>query len=181
MVTLDREERLALLLRAALGGDAAAYEAFLKEAASLVRGLARKKLGNANQIDPEDIVQETLLALHLKRHTWREDAPVKPWLYAIARYKVVDAFRRRGRRVEVDIDDFADVLAAEETETLQAHELSRALDSLSDRQRQIVSSIGVDGNSIAETADAFGMKEPAVRVAFHRGLSALAAKFGKTP
>jgi RNA polymerase sigma-70 factor (ECF subfamily) len=31
-------------------------------------------------IDPEDIVQETLLAIHVKRHTWQDDAPVTPWL-----------------------------------------------------------------------------------------------------
>ena len=61
----------------------------------------------------EDIVQETLLAIHQKRHTWREDMAVRPWLYAIVRYKVVDAFRARGRRVQLPIDDFADVLPAE--------------------------------------------------------------------
>ena len=60
----------------------------------------------------EDIVQETLLAIHQKRHTWREDMAVRPWLYAIVRYKVVDAFRARGRRVQVPIEDFAEVLPA---------------------------------------------------------------------
>ncbi len=58
-------------------------------------------------------MQETLLAIHQKRHTWREDMPVRPWLYAIVRYKVVDAFRARGRRVQVPIEDFAEVLPAE--------------------------------------------------------------------
>jgi RNA polymerase sigma-70 factor (ECF subfamily) len=96
------ETELARLLRAALAGDERAYTEFLRRAACLVRGFARRKVMQGG-IDPEDIVQETLLAIHMKRHTWRDDAPVTPWLYAIARYKLIDAFRRR--RVEIEIGE----------------------------------------------------------------------------
>jgi RNA polymerase sigma-70 factor, ECF subfamily len=51
-----------------------------------------------------------LLAIHLKRHTWDAAAPLGPWVRAIARNKLIDALRRRGRRVEIPIDDFADFL-----------------------------------------------------------------------
>src|SRR3546814_19492049 len=90
---------MARLMRAADGGDDRAYAEFLDRAARLVRRFARRKVV-CGGIDPEDIVQETLLAVHMKRHTWRDDAPVTPWLFAIARHKLIDAFRRRGRRVE---------------------------------------------------------------------------------
>lgn len=179
-MSTDHETRLAGLLRAALGGDKAAYAEFLRLAASLVRPVARRKLGSGGGADPEDIVQETLLAIHLKRHTWQPDRPVLPWVYAIARYKVVDALRRRGRRAEVDIADFADTLAAQATETTSEYEIGKALGSLAAGQRKVVAAISVEGRSIAETARALGMKETAVRVALHRGLTAIAARFGRS-
>ncbi|RVA43452.1 sigma factor, partial [Mesorhizobium sp. M7A.F.Ca.CA.004.11.1.1] len=100
------EAELSRLMRAAIAGDERAYADFLHRIAALVRGFARRKIVQGG-VDPEDVVQETLLAIHVKRHTWRQDAPVLPWIYAIARFKVIDAFRRRGRRIEIDVDDIA--------------------------------------------------------------------------
>ena len=79
-----------MLLRAAIAGDEKAYATFLGRTATIVRGFARRKIVQGG-VDPEDIVQETLLALHMKRHTWISDAPVLPWVYAIARFKLIDA------------------------------------------------------------------------------------------
>lgn len=171
-VTATEEAELAKLLRAALGGDEKAYAAFLSRVAALVRGFARRRIDHG--VEPEDIVQETLLAIHTKRHTWRSDAPVRPWIFAIAKYKIIDAFRRRGRHIEVDIADFAETLAEPERESAGPREVERALERLPPGQRQVVSSISVEGRSIAETARAFGMNETAVRVALHRGLAAIA-------
>ena len=61
--------------------------------------------------DCEDVVQEALLAMHLKRDTWDETQPIEPWLRAIARYKLVDHLRRRGFHDHLDIDDYADEVA----------------------------------------------------------------------
>ncbi len=171
------EAELAGLLSAAIAGDEKAYAGFLVRVAALVRGFVRRRTQGG--IDPEDVVQETLLAIHLKRHTWREDAPVLPWVYAISRYKLIDAFRRRGRRIEVDVDDFADSIAQPEAETLSERDLSRALEGLPPGQRSVVSAISVDGRSIGETAGQLGMSEGAVRVALHRGLAAIAKRFGQ--
>src|SRR3546814_11520918 len=86
-------------MRAAIGGDDRAYAEFLDRAARLVRRFARRKVV-CGGLDPEDIVQETLLAVHMKRHTWRDDAPATPWLFALARPHLIDAFRRRGRPLD---------------------------------------------------------------------------------
>ena len=174
------DAELAALLTAALAGDEKAYAAFLRRAAALVRAFARRRTSQGG-VDAEDVVQDTLLAVHLKRHTWRQDAPVAPWLYAIARYKLIDAFRRRGRRIEVDIGDFEDALPApEDDDRVSDRDLGRALDSLAPGQRSVVSAISVDGRSIGETAQALNMNETAVRVALHRGLKAIAKRFGQT-
>ncbi len=61
-------------------------------------------------------MQEVLLAVHLKRHTYDPAAPFAPWLFAVTRNKVIDALRRRGRRVFVPIEDFAETLPSEQTE-----------------------------------------------------------------
>jgi RNA polymerase sigma-70 factor (ECF subfamily) len=174
-----REEELAGLLRAGIAGDERAYGEFLRRAAALVRRLAARNVGQSG-IDPEDVVQETLLAIHTKRHTWRSDAPVTPWIRAIARYKLVDAFRRRGRRPEIDIDVVAGSLAAPDPDSLSEREIGRALDTLAPGQRSVVATVSVDGRSIGETAQSLGMSEGAVRVALHRGLRALARRFGQS-
>lgn len=171
------EVELARLMRAAIAGDEKAYGDFLQRAACLVRNFARRKIVHGG-IDPEDIVQEVLLAIHLKRHTWRQNAPVTPWLYAIANYKIIDAFRRRGRRVEIEIGEIAETFAAPEPETISDREIGRALQTLAPGQRSVVAAVSVDGRSISETATSLGMSETAVRVALHRGLTALARRIG---
>jgi len=172
------EAELARLMRAAILGDEKAYGDFLQQAACLVRGLARRKIVQGG-IDPEDIVQETLLAIHLKRHTWRQDAPIMPWLYAIAKYKLIDAFRRRGRRVEVEIGEISETFAEPASETVNDQEIGHALATLAPGQRSVVKAISVDGRSISETAKWLGISETAVRVAFHRGLAVITVRFGR--
>lgn len=174
-----QEAELARLLKAAIEGDERAYAEFLRRAAALVRGFARRRAGQGS-VDPEDIVQETLLAVHLKRHTWRNDLPVEPWLFAIARFKLVDAFRKVGRRMEVELDETFDPPAPAPEEAASEREIGRALGTLAPGQRAVVSAISVEGGSIAGTARKLGMTEVAVRVALHRGLAAIARKFGRS-
>jgi RNA polymerase sigma-70 factor (ECF subfamily) len=163
------------LLRAANRGDPRAYAGFLRAVAPIVRGIVRARAGGLGPERCEDIVQDTLLALHLKRHTWREDRPVRPWLYAIVRYKVVDAFRARGRRIELPIDAFADVLPAPEPADPTARaDAERVLAALDPRSARVLRVIGLDGASTAEAAAALGMSEGAVRVALHRALKRVA-------
>lgn len=171
------DAQLADLLRAALSGNEKCYAEFLESAAGMVRGFVRRRADAG--LDVEDIVQETLLAIHTKRQTWRQDAPVAPWIYAIARHKLVDAFRRRGRHVVVDIDIVAETIAQPEAESANERDVGRALAALPQGQRSVVSAISVDGLSIREAASRFGMSEGAVRVALHRGLSAIARAFGR--
>lgn len=174
----ETDRQLAELLRAGIAGDDRAYARFLEQVALRVRGFARRRIAYGG-IDPEDIVQETLLAIHLKRHTWQSGAPVMPWVHAIARHKLIDAFRRQGRRVEIDIDDVAETLAQPEADRVSDRDIDRVLTALSDGQRVVVTSVSVQGRSISETATALGMSEPAVRVALHRGLAAIARRFGR--
>jgi RNA polymerase sigma-70 factor (ECF subfamily) len=177
----EREIDWGDLMRAANGGDTAAYNRLLTRLAPAVRAVARRGFGRAGlgPDEAEDVVQETLLAIHLKRHTWDSTLPLGPWVRAIARNKLIDAMRRRGRRDHVPIDDVIDTLAGDTAEpTPIPGKLDEHLQSLPDRQQSVVRSISLDGASIRETAARFNMSEGAVRVALHRGLAALSAKFG---
>ncbi|MCP3054905.1 sigma-70 family RNA polymerase sigma factor [Aurantimonas marianensis] len=171
--------RLDTLLISANAGDEDAYRQFLHEAANILRGFARRRApAGASGYDPEDLVQEILMAVHVKRHTWREGEPVAPWLFAIARYKAIDAYRRHGRRVNLDIADFTDKLAdPANAPTANRLDVTKALRLLGGRQRVVVSALSLEGRSVGETAKRLGVTEGAVRVAFHRGLASIAAKF----
>src|SRR3954469_4348833 len=142
-------------MRSALAGDSAAYQRLLGAVAPVLRANARRALVRAGQPadQAEDIVQDILLALHLKRHTWDTSAPFAPWLFAIARNKLIDTLRRRGRRVFVNIDDFAKVSPSDPAEeTVPAGEVAVHLESLPARQRDVLQSIAVDSPSIKPTA-----------------------------
>src|SRR6202047_914207 len=125
-------------MRLANSGDTAAYHRLLKAVTPVLRAAARNGLARAGQpVDQsEDIVQDILLAVHLKRHTWDANAPFAPWLFAIARNKLIDALRRRGRRIFVNIDDFAETLADQPAaQTISPNEGAAPLQSLAGRAR----------------------------------------------
>ncbi|MBS7537983.1 sigma-70 family RNA polymerase sigma factor [Ancylobacter lacus] len=175
----DRERRWSEWMRAGLAGDSAAYEGLLREIAPALRAVVRRRLAGygAATAETEDIVQETLLAVHLKRHTWRPDSPLAPWLWTVARNKLVDHLRQRGRRVHVPIEDFAELIPAEpERPGTDAAEVERHLSRLPEKQRAVLSAIAVDGNSIGDTAARMGMTPGAVRVTLHRAFATLSAR-----
>ena len=172
------DEKWAEMMRAAIAGDEAVYRRLLEEIGRSVRAMARGAFSRARvgDADVEDVVQETLLAIHLKRNTWDGGLRLAPWVGAIARHKIIDAMRRRGARRFQPIEDFETVLAAPEAEDPHARsDAERLIEQLAPRQRDIVRSISLEGQSIAATATRLSMTEGAVRVALHRSLKALAA------
>jgi RNA polymerase sigma-70 factor, ECF subfamily len=174
-VTL-READLDELMRAANRGDAQAYRNLLRLLAPLLRGFARQaflRYGSSAE-DVEDIVQETLLAVHLKRHTWVENKPLLPWVRAMAHNKLVDHLRRSRRGQHVPIDEFNDSLVADQPVSAASRlDADVAIGKLKGRQRDVVVAISIEGQSAREVGERFGMTEGAVRVVLHRALRAL--------
>ena len=172
-----REVQWAAWMRAGLAGDAEAYRLLLEALAPVLRRVARQGLrqAGAGNADAEDVVQEVLLAVHLKRHTWMSDQPFSPWLNAIARYKLIDVLRRRGRRGEVPIDDLIDVLPDQSAQAeASPQELEKLVGRLQGREHDVVTAISLEGQSVRDAAAKLSMNEGAVRVALHRGLKRLA-------
>jgi RNA polymerase sigma factor (sigma-70 family) len=157
-----RESHLHALMVRALVGDDAAYRALLVGVAELLRAFFRARL-RRDARDVEDLVQETLLAVHNQRHTYDAMRPLTAWIYAIAQYKRVDLLRRRSRHEDrtESLDDDAHAVDTSETEALDARRDLRALlATLPDRQRLPIEH---------------------VKIGVHRGLKALAARVRNAP
>lgn len=169
------DDEWSVLMRAALGGDGPSYARFLREVTPVLRGVVRAKGRSLTREQQEDVVQEVLLAIHRKRHTWRGDMPVRPWLYAIARHKVVDAFRAAGSAVHLGLDAFDEVLVAEDgPDGLAGRDVSRLIGRLDQRSAEIVRSVELREEATAEVGARLGMTEGAVRVVLHRAIRRMA-------
>ncbi len=156
-----------------LGGDAAAHGELLSEMSRYLRGYFSRRIGSG-AADLEDLVQDTLLAIHLKRASYDAGQPFTPWAYAVARYKLIDHFRRRGVRKTVPLEDAGELLATETAEEgAVRRDLDKLLNTLPERQRRVMTDVKLAGYSIEEAAQRSGMSISAVKVSIHRGLKAL--------
>lgn len=176
----DRETELADLLRAALSGDQRAYARFLQTITPILRGIVRARGGQFGPEAQEDIVQDILLSVHAKRHTWTATAPVLPWLYAITRYKVIDAQRRKRHRDHEPIDPMINQIEAEPhaddvTAAMAARDSAALIDQLDTRSARIVRAVSLEGDTTTEVGQRLSMTEGAVRVALHRAIKRLGA------
>jgi RNA polymerase sigma-70 factor, ECF subfamily len=172
------EERLRSLMLQSLAGDAAAYRMFLDELAARLRSHLRRRLGGLPD-EVEDLLQELLLAVHNKRHTYDPKQPLTAWAQAITRYKLVDLLRRRSRsNVLTDpLDEDDQVFATTANDAAEAqYDVAKLLRGLPDRQRLPILYVKIEGASVTDTAVRTGMSESAVKVGIHRGLKALAER-----
>ena len=176
-----REAELAGLMRLANAGDETAYARLLKELVPLLRALAARAVARgATGIDAEDIVQETLIAIHLKRNTWIASEPLGPWIRAIARHKLIDHYRRSAVRSQLDVawsDEIVDTpeLSSEFDRIADQDELFVLLAPLPESQRVVILLRYVDGMSVRETAEVLGKSEHAVESLLARGKRTLRA------
>jgi RNA polymerase sigma-70 factor (ECF subfamily) len=172
---LSEPELKALMLRSQ-AGDAAAYRALLaglRERLEIYFG--RRLRGDPAQT--EDLVQETLMAIHAKRATFDGAQLLTAWTYAIARYKLVDHFRRSGRARFRPIEDDDLFVVDDEIAAADARrDLTRALADLPKHTRDLVVSVKLHEEPVADVARRTGMSEGAVKVAVHRGFQKLAAR-----
>ena len=176
----DIETELRTLFLRGLDGEPAAYQAFLQKLSAHLRAFFRRRLFGWPD-DVEDLVQECLLAMHNKRHTYQSDQPLTAWVHAIARYKLIDLLRSKSVReaLHVPLDDDLSVFAESSTDASDARrDLAGLLESLPDRQRLPIEHVKLKGLSVTEAATLLGMSESAVKVGIHRGLKALGKRAG---
>ena len=177
MVTI--EAKLRDLMVAGLDGDAAAHRALLDGLSRRLRAYYRTRLERIGRraAEAEDLVQEALLAIHIRRHTYDPAEPFTPWAYAIARYKLIDHLRTTGAQaLDSPIEEATELFAQDDHIGAEsAYDLRRLLDQLPSKMREAIQCVKIDGLSVAEAASRCGMSKSAVKVNVHRGLKTLAA------
>lgn len=163
-----RAQQWPALMARAQAGDKHAYNQLLKALVPAIRALVRKKISDDALV--EDVIQETLLAVHRVRHTYDPRRPLLPWLAAIASARAIDALRQRGRRPEVqDEAALAQQPAAEEAE-IDGDRLTACLGALPTRQRHIVESVHLREQSLAQAAAESNLSLAAVKSLLHRAM-----------
>ena len=129
----------------------------------------------------EDLVQEALIAIHTRRHTYDPSQLFTPWVYAIARYKFVDYLRRTKTSInDLPIEDAEEITAQDDrTHVESTLDLNKLMAGLSPKVRQVIQYVKLDGLTVSEAAVRCGMSESNVKVSVHRGLKALALQITK--
>src|SRR6201997_1501519 len=177
------ETDLKTLMLASLEGHAASHRALLSRLSGRLRVYYRGKLARIGRgaAEAEDLVQEAISAIHLKRHTYDPAEPLTPWVHAIARYTLIDFLRRtRTSLADVPIDE-ADAIAAHDdnVDAESTFDLGRLMERLPKNMRCSIEAVKLDGLSITEAAVRCRISESGVKMSIHRGLKTLAAMIAR--
>ena len=160
-----------------LTGDGAAYAELLRKLQGHLRAYFARRIGRA--AEAEDLLQETLIAMHTRRETYDPSRPFTAWVYAIARYKLIDYFRRTKRRAEEPLDDPDTLFTSADAQAAEAQlDVERLLHKLPEKTRRLIRDVKIEGLSTAEAAARHNISESAVKVGVHRGLKSLGARIG---
>ena len=173
-MTAEQEIRSAALMRSAQAGDQVAYASLLVLLTSMTRQFARARLGGVPWID--DVVQETLMAVHRARHTYDPARPFAPWFYAVASSRLIDVLRRERRVTAHELPgDLPEPLVGEATreDEIDVEAIHAAVKALPPRQREVIEALKFQDQSVREVAGRLSMTESAVKVTAHRGYQAL--------
>ncbi|MEW6451360.1 MAG: sigma-70 family RNA polymerase sigma factor [Pseudomonadota bacterium] len=181
---LPDEAVLKSLMTAGLAGHAEPYRQLLNQLSGHLRGYFKNRLSRAgrSEAETEDLLQETLLAIHTRRHTYDAAELFTPWVYAIARYKLIDHLRHtRTSIANVSLDEAGDLMSEmdDQKDAESAMDIERLLTRLSPKTRCAIRHVKLQGSSVVEAARICGMSESAVKVSIHRGLRTLALLMAK--
>ena len=174
----DSNDNFAALMKQSLGGDQRAYADLLQKTSRLLRPFLAKRLSFTSDVD--DLLQEILISIHKARHTYDGNRPYKPWVYAIARFRLQDYLRAHYSdqlRYADDLSEMEEFFHVDVTESAISYEsISREVGKLPDKQATILRLMHQDGYTAKEIAKKIGMKESAVKVAAHRAYKILSQK-----
>ena len=179
----SEEPELRSLMLAGLDGDAAAHKALLARLSLHLRAYFKGQLARIGRAatDAEDLLQETLIALHTRRQTYDRSQLLTPWVYAIARYRLVDYLRRTKASAEdVPVEEAPELLADDDATAIDSRlDRHKLMAQLAPKTRRAIQMVKLDGLSVSEAAARSGMSESAIKVSVHRGLRALSLLVGK--
>jgi RNA polymerase sigma-70 factor (ECF subfamily) len=173
----ESEEKLKSLMLAGLAGDPVAHHELLASISRPLRAFLARRLAYVDPNSAEDLLQEVLIAIHTRRGTYDPTQPVTAWVYAIARYKLIDHYRRHRRRgISIPIEDVTDLFTTDQAEASDAaRDVKALLTQLPEKQRAAIQSVKLNDMSVRDAAIQSGRSESDIKVSIHRGLKKLTA------
>jgi RNA polymerase sigma-70 factor, ECF subfamily len=175
------EPELKALMLSSLDGDEVAYRCLLDMLRHLLVNYYARRLARSAPADVDDLVQDTLLALHQRRITYDRGRPFTAWFFTIARHKLVDHYRRSGGKAQSGthvgmemLEEMADEYS--EDAVSAGMDVNRLLASLPAWQGDMIRQVRLEGHSVADTAVRSGRSEAAVKIGVFRGIQAMAAR-----
>ena len=177
----DLEARLRQLVMETRRGKAESYEALLRELVPFLRQIAMGQLARFHKTAyADDVTQDTLLAVHLKLHTYDATLPFLAWLRAVTRHKLIDLLRRL-RLETVTLDDGNCEMLPDpvNVEAPAIHrDLTKLLGQLKPPAGDLIYALRVEGASVQDLSRQFHLSESNIKVLIHRGLQKLSLLIG---
>jgi RNA polymerase sigma-70 factor (ECF subfamily) len=174
----NNTDNLEGLMKLSLNGDQRAYSDLLRETSRFLRPFLMRRLSFTNEV--EDLLQEILISIHKARHTYDGNRPYKPWVYAIAKFRLQDYLRAHYSdqlHHAIELSEVEESLSEHVTETAINYEsISGEVKKLPEKQATILRLMHQEGYTAKEVAEKMGMKESAVKVAAHRAYKILRNK-----
>jgi len=159
-------------MTAAQAGDSGSYSSLLTEVAAWLRRYYARRLPRSYV---DDVVQEALVAIHLKRHTYEPGRPFRAWMAGIARYKWIDQLRSINRDRFDSVDGLEVLLDDRGSAGSSTLDIERLLRNLTPAQADVIRLVKLEGYSLQEASAATGQSTALVKVNIHRGIARLAA------
>jgi RNA polymerase sigma-70 factor (ECF subfamily) len=154
--------------------DPGSFGRFYDAALPRVFGYFLQRTGGSHAV-AEDLTQETFVAaVRELRRGRRPDEPM-PWIFGIARHKLVDHYRRceRSKRLQRSIERELEELAVDAAPGLVRERVLAALQAVPASQRVVVVLHHLDGLSMREVAHLLGKSEKAIESLLGRGRESL--------
>jgi RNA polymerase sigma-70 factor, ECF subfamily len=151
-------------------GDRDAFRFLVDRYQNILYGTAFLMMGD--KMAAEDQVQEAFISAWKGIRTFQSGYPFKPWLIRILVNRVI-SYRRNHIKTD-NVHHAVAPIAPETTEKLEIHDqLERALNRLSEEQRQVILLRYFTGLTLTETSSALGRPEGTIKSQAHRALGQL--------
>lgn len=164
----------------AIEGDRRALQSLINLIHPEVVRYCRSRVGSARYPTADDIAQEICLAVARAMPNYEDKGlPFMAFVYKLAANKIVDARRVHGRDLAQPVDEFLDDAETPDTPESElllrdsCNDMSKLLDVLNEKSREILTLRVFGGYSAEETARIVGSSAGAVRVAQFRALAKL--------
>jgi RNA polymerase sigma-70 factor (ECF subfamily) len=147
---------------------------------------ARLSAGLRAKVEPEDIAQDILLAVHRDFGSFVGDDPraFYRWFFTVAENRIRDIADHFGALKRQLPSPMTFSQTSPSTAAARSEEVARvmrAIEALPESFRQIVTLIRLEERSVAEAAEILGKTENAVRILYCRALKDLRSSLGTAP